>query len=754
MDKTGEMRVKLYVDGEYHISSNGWTTCSNKFFKELSSIETSQVVSVSSQGAVVTPDGSLGVGYFSGGVFGLTVHDYALTQQQVFQIGAPGMHRYSYIKVSERLALGICAAVITAVLLLYSIYIVFRREFGVNEEEFEEETVYDERGHRVRQNNEIRETKSSIFTSSVSFVNFISPVILLFQIITLFLQSFEWPEDYTDYFDVLAVVSIDLDSLNVDAPILLWPIIQFVASVALFIIMIILAGIDRSRFVTVTEMYREKVRVRKLEAQSRTRKVNEDVELIDIPKPEYQWVVHAVEGTRALTPEQADQLNRSLTEVLQHRARRETNMRVLTKSLVSMGDLGEGIILYERIAGNVYISIRTTPNTLEHNQQSEVIEMTQTYFEQRCNNVECPEHRKRLLPDELHTASCVHSNNPYYRSNECPRKCIMYKCPDEHCDYAVCEFCYAASGASAMSGAVSDALKRLKSVRQVGILQSFGSLISLLWGIIYIPAVKNALMIITCHKRYRCEFDNCWQNPSAYYMIMVLISVLVLTCVAVGYIFIEVWLLHHRRKQILQLLPQQIRKPRNAVYDFLMPKQSINRGDYNDFLDEDTSILRSFYTAYEFDYFYASPAFVLYRLALVISVVVPSEGSLAQLGLATAVSLLFCLLLILASMYKNLWVELLVRLGALHILVQLALLSLHQADLRNNLFSSGYVNQMVAVTFLYIGIVGLLWVITVIIPFVREQWANRQRRLKQKNNASEQMYDIGFWGEIRASTVK
>lgn len=754
VEKTGEMRVKLHVDGEYHISRNGWTSCANKFFQPLSSLSTSQVVSVTSQGAVVTPDGSLGVGYFSGGVYGLAVHDFALSQQEVFQMGSSGMQYYSGILVSERLALGICTAIITAALLLYAIYVVFRREFGVNEEEFEEETVYDERGHRIRQNTEIRETKSSIFTSSVSFVNFISPVILLFQIITMFMQSFEWPEEYRDYFNVLAVVSIDLDALNVDAPIMLWPIIQFIAAIALFIIMIVLAGIDRSRFVAVTEMYREKVRVRQLEAKSRNRRVNDDVEMVDVPKPEYQWVVHTSNGTLPLTAEQADQLNRSLTEILQSRARRETNMRVLTKSLVNMGDLGEGIILYERIAGNVYISFRTSRNTLEHNQQSDVIEMTQTYFEQRCNNVECPDHKKRLLPDDLHASTCVHSSNPYYRSNECPRKCIMYKCPNEHCDYAVCEFCYAASGASAVSGAVSDALKRLKSVRQVGILQTFGSLVALFWGIIYIPAVKNALMIITCHKRYRCEFDNCWQNPSAYYMFMVLVSVLVLTCVAVGYIFIEVWILHHRRKQILQLLPQQVRKPKNAIYDFIMPKKTINRGDYNDFLDEDTSILRSFYTSYEFDYFYANPALVLYRLALVISVVVPSEGSLVQLGLATAVSMLFTLLLILASMYKNVWVELLVRLGALHILVELALMSLHQADLRDNLFSTGYVNQMVAVTFLYIGIVALLWVITVVVPFIREQWANRQRRQKQKMNATEEMYDIGFWGEIRASTNK
>lgn len=751
--KSGQMTVRLFVDGSHETSKNGWTACEEDFFKPLRAMTTGQLVPVTTQRAVVTPDGVMAVGYFGGGIFAVTVDDYAMTQQEVFQTGSQHMHYYSDVLVDESFALGICTAVITAVIVLYSIYVAFRNEFGVNEDEFEEEAQYDERGHRIRQNTEIRESKGSIFTTSVSFVNFSLPVIIMFQIITMFLQSFDWPKEYHDFFSPLAIFSLDLDAFNIDAPIILWPIVQFALAMVLFFTMMVLARVDKGRFITVAEVYREKVRIRLLEARSRQRRVDDAIEMIDIPKPNYQWVVHLDGGARILTTDQKETLTRSLAEILQSRARRETNMRVFTRNLVNMGDLGTGIILYERIQGNVFISLRTSENTLEHDQQADVIAMRQTYFEQICNNVECPEHKVRLLPDDLHASNCVHTANPYYRSKECPRKCIMYKCPDQQCEYAVCEFCYSAGG-SAVSGAVSDALKRLKAVREAGIVQTLGTIIALLWGVVYIPAVKSALMIIGCHKRFRCEFDNCWQNPSVYYMVMVLVSVLILTCVAVGYVFIEALILKDRRDKILRLLPQQTRKPKNRFYDFVMPKRTIFRGDYNDFLDEDKSILRSFYTAYEFDYFYASPAFILYRLALIIVVACPPEDSLTQIGLATAVSLLFALVLVMLSVHKNVWIEGLARLGAVHILVQLALMALHRVDLRDNVFSTGYDEQMVAVTFLYVGIVGLLLVITVVVPFIREQWESRERRKKQMLNANEQIYDIGFWGEIRHTSEK
>ena len=54
---------------------------------------------------------------------------------------------------------------------------------------------------------------------------------------------------------------------------------------------------------------------------------------------------------------------------------------------------------------------------------------------------------------------------------------------------------------------------------------------------------------------------------------------------------------------------------------------------------------------------------------------------------------------------------------------------------------------MVAVTFLYIGIVVLLLIITVLVPFLRKKWNARARRDMEATAREEENYDIGFWGE-------
>eukprot|EP00657_Telonema_sp_P-1_P002338 TRINITY_DN15453_c0_g1_i1.p1 TRINITY_DN15453_c0_g1~~TRINITY_DN15453_c0_g1_i1.p1 ORF type:complete len:183 (-),score=45.24 TRINITY_DN15453_c0_g1_i1:36-584(-) len=137
------------------------------------------------------------------------------------------------------------------------------------------------------------------------------------------------------------------------------------------------------------------------------------------------------------------------------------------------------------------------------------------------------------------------------------------------------------------------------------------------------------------------------------------------------------------------------------------------------------------YKRQEYDFFATSPLLLFYRFLLTIVVVLISPNTLFQLGGATLVSLIFCFMLIIISPYVNVWLELLVRLGAFHNLTQLALFSLHRVDIRDDPNGGGYTSQMVAVTFLYIGIVGLLLIITVLFPFLRKKWSARERRDKE-----------------------
>eukprot|EP00658_Telonema_sp_P-2_P021480 TRINITY_DN18552_c0_g2_i2.p1 TRINITY_DN18552_c0_g2~~TRINITY_DN18552_c0_g2_i2.p1 ORF type:complete len:1891 (-),score=336.40 TRINITY_DN18552_c0_g2_i2:15-5687(-) len=697
---------QLYVDGQSDPTMNGWVKCNDFEFPAPNVRSTGDTVHVmNDREESVLPGEALVVGQLDGGVFGIRLYtDRVYTQEEIFLLGADGMDNYYSIAVAESLVIGIVTAILTAVMVLYSLYRAFRREFGVNEDEFEDEAVYDERGRRIYTDKKAQ-SRSTAFTSSVRFSSFIEPFLLLLQVITLFITMWTWPNDYSDYFAPVAFVSFDLNYFLPGIPLITWVLITYIIAMVLFGLFVAVVAKQAKGFETVVDRYRDMIRVRG-EKKNRKKKLDDELFMLDLPKPNYKWFVNAKGGTRQLTDDQEELLVENLKEICTARTKRETNMRVFTKKLVDMGEeLGEGIILYERLQGRIFISFRISMHDLQHDQQSTKIDVTQTYFELRCDNVSCPDHKHRLLPEDIHNVQCVHSSNPYYRSKECPTKCVMYICPEEGCEYAVCEHCY---GGGALGGGVADAMQKIKSAKKKGITHAMGSMLMLLTGLIYMPSVKYALMIISCHNTYRCEFDGCWESPSITYLGMVLFSVLILVCIGVGFIYLQIHVLVSRRSIMAEVLPLQTRKHgggHNTVVAKFLAKRTVLREDYIDFLELDNTIAGAIYRPYEYDFFATSPLLLFYRFLLTIVVVLISPNTLFQLGGATLVSLIFCFMLIIISPYVNVWLELLVRLGAFHNLTQLALFSLHRVDIRDDPNGGGYTSQMVAVTFLYLSLI-------------------------------------------------
>jgi len=55
---------------------------------------------------------------------------------------------------------------------------------------------------------------------------------------------------------------------------------------------------------------------------------------------------------------------------------------------------------------------------------------------------------------------------------------------------------------------------------------------------------------------------------------------------------------------------------------------------------------------------------------------------------------------------------------------------------------------MAVATFVYLGIVGLLFILIVVVPAIQRQWeAHKRKRKEELNENRDENYDIGVWGQ-------
>jgi hypothetical protein len=368
------------------------------------------------------------------------------------------------------------------------------------------------------------------------------------------------------------------------------------------------------------------------------------------------------------------------------------------------------------------------------------------------DNTHCPDHRCLLVPDDMLQYTCAHSINQFYRRVDCRRNCIMYRCTSDLCDYAICEFCYTGDSVDSMSAMIAG---KLQALQKVGISSYVGLLTVIGVSVIYLPAIKYSLMVLVCHPLFQCDFGNCWVEVKLSYIVFAIFSAGALLVIGVGHLTTTLYVVTKRVLTLRKVLPSVPIRRKGVIGQLASAilRTKVRRGVYFDYLKVDTTMLRAIYTPFEFDHMWAAPTVLLYKLVIALVVMVSTRNSLVQLSLAVAVEVVFALLFYAGMPCKNIWIDLLWRLGSMHQLVELGLMSLHRVVIRSNPEGTGYSRTMNLVTFCYIGVAGALMIALVIVPTAQRMYDAHQKKIAELHNDDE-LVDVGFWGRSGTQNSK
>jgi hypothetical protein len=714
------LEAQLWVDGETSHTEEGWRHCLKLDIKPIRTRNPGDSIFIYNPREETFYAGGLFViGHANVALYDFAIHSRALQTEDMVRYGAAGMDNYFTVARAESITIGVLLSLLAVCLVLAMIFEIWRYFFGVDT------SVYlDQNQKRVRNDQTAAQTDGGLAESGGGssrgelLVQFINPVIGVSQSMALYLAAWRWPDVFVESLGkVYSALSLDLFNLIPDMPVLLAPAIQFGLAILSLFAMVIFAVRDEEVYAQVLMAYRNRTR-------SADRALTRRLEL-DRPKPEYRWVVYDDKSDkRDLTPEQAEFLQRGLHELLTSSHRKAKNMRLHSKALLEFPGIGWGILLYERRDGDIGIFFRLTHDQRLNEadlvsadvetKQADYITMTQFTFECVADNVQCPLHERRLLKSEMEGLSCVHNESTYYRSVACNADAQMYQCPESDCMYAICADCWK-HGAGAADSALTGALSTLAEMKRKGVWKATSTIIIVVALVMYLPVTKNAMLILTCHPSFQCEFGACWSDPDMKYLIAVLLCIITVIFIGIGLIVLQTVLLYRRHRSLLEELPlmQVVRKyniPCRANY-------KVQRQDYDAFLAVDESMLKALYSVFDFEQLFFGPVYLLYKAAIIIAVVGSQPRSLTQLTVVSIIEAAFGILLTVRSPYKNVFIEAVSRVSSLHQIVMLALTCLHRVDVADG--GDGYGPQMVLAVLVYAGFVVLIGIGIIISPWLR-----------------------------------
>jgi hypothetical protein len=712
--------VQLFVDGQTSYTDEGWRRCIKSDLGGVQARTVGENVYIYNPREETFRSGGVFVlGHANVGLYDFAVHDSALAAEEIVRFGAEGMDHYATVARAESITLGVLLAILALVLVVATLYEVWNHFFGVSTD-----ILVDQNKNKIAADKKKAQTRGGYDATAAGstrgelLIQFINPVIGVSQSMALYLAAWQWPNVFVNtYGAVYAALSLDLFDLIPDIPVLVVPAVQFCLAIVALFALFILAVRDEDVYAQVLAAYHDRKR-------SADRAFTRRLEL-DRPKPEYNWVIYDENSDKvSLTAEQEDFLLRGLHDLLTSSHRKAKNMRLHSRTILEFPDIGFGILLYERRDGDIGIFFRQShdqrlneidiaTNNIE-TKQSNRITMTQYTFECVAKNTICPLHERRLLKSELEGLSCVHNESPYYRSVACNSEAAMYQCPEEDCMYAVCDDCWK-HGAGVSDSALTGAMSTLADMRRKGIWKAASTIVIVVALVMYLPVTKNAMLILTCHPSFQCEFGACWSNPDMKYLISVLLCIITVAFIGVGLIVLQAVLLYRRQTSLLHELPvhQVIRK-------WNMPCRSnhiVLREDYDEFLAVDESMLKALYSVFDFQHLLFGPVYLLYKAAIIISVVGTQPRSLTQLFLVSIFESIFAILLVVRSPYKNVFIEAVSRVSSLHQLVMLALTCFHRLAIADG--NEGYGDQMILTVAVYAGLVVLIGLGIVLSPWLR-----------------------------------
>jgi hypothetical protein len=385
------------------------------------------------------------------------------------------------------------------------------------------------------------------------------PVVSVVQSVYLWISSSDFIGDYLTYFgQAFSFISIDFVT-TFQLPTLVTPLVQLLAGLVVFFVLLYLTAMDEMRFSWYVARYvlrRDSVEHLTFDAAgSVTGRSDYCAGILGL--------YHNPYGLIKEFPIKYE------VEVLPVREAMRLDRFVGISSVDDEEDetalAGVDTLTVKDHNGREFELIRTEDaKKLDGHDQAKKLEVRATSTDTTTNNhietvgVFCREHKGRRLSPRIQTdvwpflyapKCCVVINGE--RCDASQGTIFSCQCPIDTedgavclCDYAVCERHYRGG---LVDGICAEILAVVRQADQRGFQWVMATIAMLGANAAYMPFVKTAIMILACHPVYQCEFTQCHDFSNQKYLIAFYLALCVVVLFGLGLPLLQVLQLRRRR---------------------------------------------------------------------------------------------------------------------------------------------------------------------------------------------------------------
>jgi ankyrin repeat protein len=542
------------------------------------------------------------------------------------------------------------------------------------------------------------------------------------QALALYITGWSWPFQYTlPVLPVIYLPSLDIrfdEWFGIDP--LFVPLIQLLVAVAALAVGIQVFARDTNRFLdTEIKVIRAKLLIGvATDEATNDRVVNDPDQELDVENeptticrfnelyelhigdehivdvPDALWADLAVAVPLLCRQRQDTQLLQEYAKAYPHRVarlpRKEDDSSAFAVNLFWSG-LGSVTVDFGFAAGPPKITFHPkNGDVAEFSSEGQLdirykqLTLCPVHGERLINALDSVQHMKRstaLAMGQESPYACIHDHSKFHllRKNMCDLGGGFSCCSHPLCTYAVCSACHDLAPANKLLRVYYTKRAEWGDPSHV-----IGLVAVVVIESILVPAIKNCMMILTCHPEYQCTFgiDECYSASSMKFILAACLAL----ALAIGLgVVLPMWifaLLLRRKHAVLRDL-------------FLVPEAELtwwrvctmqsSDADWLQVVRCDTSIMKSIYGALELRYMWLWPAVMIIKVASVVVVVVTESESLTQLTLACAVEALQLSILVVARPYADSWADVLTTGGSVHQVLVLALFAFYRINRNESL---------------------------------------------------------------------
>lgn len=239
------------------------------------------------------------------------------------------------------------------------------------------------------------------------------------------------------------------------------------------------------------------------------------------------------------------------------------------------------------------------------------------------------------------------------------------------CTYALCELHFKGSLIDTIVTPPAVSLYRMAQRRGFGWVVVTLSI--LLANASYTPLMRSALMILACDPYYQCYFDKCWSNGTRDFLLAAYLSIVLITVLGCGFPIAQVLRLRKRRTMLGSIFFAEEYGDRYKDPNGIAPKID----EWRRFLGSDHSALGKIYVTFKFKYMYLPPIMLVWKFLLLAPAVFIERNSFGQLLGIAIVQVLYGVFFFVTDPCLSPLVDMMFKLGAVHQLLYLGLLSLN-----------------------------------------------------------------------------